>query len=151
MKTFKISSDFHIKTCQSCWNSLVPCFRKKLFFLKDISAMNNEQIISVLPTAWKVSNYGVISGLYFPVSGLNTRKYGPEITPYLDTFHTVPGFENNHQKQPRFYISKFLYSILLVVFPVSIVKYFIETEKQTNFALYFSVDVSFTIFFHKNY
>ena len=27
--------------------------------------------------------------LYFPVIGLNTRKYRPEITPYLDTFHAV--------------------------------------------------------------
>ena len=53
-------------------------------------------------TAWKMSKYGVISGPYFPVFGLNTeiygvisvfnlntRKYGPEITPYLDTFHAV--------------------------------------------------------------
>ena len=28
-------------------------------------------------------------GPYFPVFGLNTVKYGPEITPYLDTFHAV--------------------------------------------------------------
>ena len=53
-------------------------------------------------TAWKVSKYGVVSGPYFPVFGLNTEiysvnlvcnpntgKYGPEITPYLDTFHAV--------------------------------------------------------------
>ena len=40
-------------------------------------------------TVWKASKYGVISGPYFPVFGLNTRKYGPEITPYLDTFHVV--------------------------------------------------------------
>ena len=42
--------------------------------------------------------YGVISGPYFPVFGLNTEiyifspntgKYGPGITPYLDTFHAV--------------------------------------------------------------
>ena len=26
---------------------------------------------------------------YFPVFSLNTRKYGPEKTPYLDTFHAV--------------------------------------------------------------
>ena len=32
---------------------------------------------------------GVISGPYFPVFGLNTGKHGPEITPYLDTFHAV--------------------------------------------------------------
>ena len=39
-------------------------------------------------TAWKLSKYGIISGPYFPVFGLNTEKYGPEITPYLDT-HTI--------------------------------------------------------------
>ena len=37
----------------------------------------------------EVSKYRVISGQYFPVFGLNTGKYGPEITPYLDTFHVV--------------------------------------------------------------
>ena len=39
-----------------------------------------------------MSKYGVISGSYFPVFGgfsPNTGKYGPEITPYLDTFHVV--------------------------------------------------------------
>ena len=40
-------------------------------------------------TAWNVSKYGVISGLYSSVFGLNTGKYEPEITPYLDTFHAV--------------------------------------------------------------
>ena len=30
-------------------------------------------------TAWKVSKYAVISGPYFPVFGLNTGNYGPEI------------------------------------------------------------------------
>ena len=52
-----------------------------------------------------MSRYGVFSGPYFPVFGLNTeiytvnlriqskyRKYGPEKTPYLDTFHTVSVF-----------------------------------------------------------
>ena len=43
--------------------------------------------------------YGVFPGLYFPACGLNTvrysvfspnaGKYGPEKTPYLDTFHAV--------------------------------------------------------------
>ena len=37
----------------------------------------------------EVSKYGVISGPYFPVFGLNTGKYGSEKTPYLDTFHAV--------------------------------------------------------------
>ena len=33
-------------------------------------------------TSSKVSKYGVFSGP-------NTKKYGPEKTPYLDTFHAV--------------------------------------------------------------
>ena len=37
----------------------------------------------------KVSKYEVFSGRYVPVFGLNTGKYGPEKTPYLDTFHAV--------------------------------------------------------------
>ena len=37
----------------------------------------------------KVSKDGVFSGPYFPVFSLNARKYGPEKTPYLDTFHAV--------------------------------------------------------------
>ena len=58
--------------------------------------------VSVATTAWKVSKYGVNSGPCFLVFGLNTeiysvnlriqskyRKYGPEITPYLDTFHAA--------------------------------------------------------------
>ena len=40
-------------------------------------------------TAWKVSKYGVIYGSYFPAANLKTGKYGPEIAPYLDTFHAV--------------------------------------------------------------
>ena len=40
-------------------------------------------------TAWRVSKYGLFSGLYFPVFGLNTEKWGPEKTSYLDNFHTV--------------------------------------------------------------
>ena len=40
-------------------------------------------------TVSKVSIYEVFSGSYFPLFGLNTGKYGPEITPYLDIFHAV--------------------------------------------------------------
>ena len=36
-----------------------------------------------------MSKYGVFSGPYFPAFGLNTEKYGPENTPYLDNFHAV--------------------------------------------------------------
>ena len=62
-----------------------------------------------LSTSRKVPKYRVISGPNFPVLGLNTewvirieakyRKYGPEITPYLNTFHTVIfTLENNLNK-----------------------------------------------------
>ena len=33
----------------------------------------------------KVSKYGVFSGPYFPVFSLNSGKYGPGKTPYLDS------------------------------------------------------------------
>ena len=36
-----------------------------------------------------MSKHGVFSGPYFPVFSLNTGKYGPKITQYLDTFHAV--------------------------------------------------------------
>ena len=38
-----------------------------------------------------MSKYGFISGPYFPVFGLDTGKYGPEVTPYLDNFQAVKG------------------------------------------------------------
>ena len=38
---------------------------------------------------YTLREYGVLSGLYFPVFGLNTGKYGPEETPYSNTFHAV--------------------------------------------------------------
>ena len=45
-----------------------------------------------------MSKYGVFSGPYFPVFGLNTGKYGPEKTPYLDTFYTDPFVRNKQYK-----------------------------------------------------
>ena len=47
-------------------------------------------------STWKVSKYGVLSGPCFPVFGLNTRKYGPEITPYFETFHVVKWSRSSH-------------------------------------------------------
>ena len=38
--------------------------------------------VSMDITAWKVSKYGIFSGPHFPV-------FGPEKTPYLDTFQAV--------------------------------------------------------------
>ena len=36
-----------------------------------------------------VSKNGILSGPWFPAFALNTGKYRPETTPYLDTFHAV--------------------------------------------------------------
>ena len=49
--------------------------------------INNEEVSSAKSfTASKVSKYGVFSGLYFPVFGLDAGNYGLEKTPYLDIF-----------------------------------------------------------------
>ena len=45
--------------------------------------------VGLIVTAWKVPKYGVFFGPYLPAFGMNAGKYGPENTPYLDTFHTV--------------------------------------------------------------
>ena len=70
---------------------------------------------------WKVSKYGVISGLYFPVFGLNTEKDGPEITPYLDAFHAVMIIEqqtvSSKKKWMREKFKKKLIAILELVGP----------------------------------
>ena len=63
---------------------------------------NFECIFIAVITAWKVAKYGVFSGPFFPVFGLNmeltekisvfspnTGKYRPEKTLNLDTFHAV--------------------------------------------------------------
>ena len=73
-------------------------FNGKLFWrtwnqvkiLKNLQPRVNSYEVKIpINTAWKVSKYGVSSGPYFPVFALNTEKYGPEKTPYLDTFHAV--------------------------------------------------------------
>ena len=57
-------------------------------------------------TVWKKSKYGVFSGSYFPVYGLDTEKYGPEETPYLDSFHAV--------NAPSKKIDRFLLNLLKI-------------------------------------
>ena len=65
-----------------------------------IRNMNNllNILVKLYYTAPRVSKYGVFSGPYFPVFGLNspnTGKCGPEKTSYLDTFYTVLEFDKN--------------------------------------------------------
>ena len=52
-------------------------------------------------TVWNVSKYGIFSGPYFPA-------FGPEKTPYLDTFHAV----QNSKRNPPISVS----SLLLLTF-----------------------------------
>ena len=73
------------------------------------------KLISFLLTAWKVSKYGVISGLCFPVFSPNKGKYGPEITRYLDTFHAVSGLNNINLKSYFMYRSSKFGSAVVVV------------------------------------
>ena len=42
---------------------------------------------SLLQCVKSVQIQSFFSGQYFPVFGMNTGKYGPEKTLYLDTFH----------------------------------------------------------------
>ena len=42
-----------------------------------------------------MSIYGNFSGPFFPVFGLNTGKFGPEKTLYLNTFHAVEALLND--------------------------------------------------------
>ena len=58
--------------------------------------------MAIVCTERKGSKYGVFSGPYFPKFGLNTGKYGPEKTPYLDTFHAVMRFKQ--KKHPSYSI-----------------------------------------------
>ena len=44
-------------------------------------------VVVTLREKWLNTKF--FSGQYFPVFGLNRVKYGPEKTPYLDTFQAV--------------------------------------------------------------
>ena len=59
-----------------------------------------------------MSKYGVISSPYFPVFGLNTGKYGPEITAYLDTFHAVCTITGSFQRHIQNFVKHFRWSDL---------------------------------------
>ena len=72
---------------QTISHELRHIYQITILFLRNLC--HTYVLITLLDTAWKESKYGVISGPYFAVFDLNTVKYGPEITPYLDSFHVV--------------------------------------------------------------
>ena len=54
---------------------------KQVFLFSSLNKKHNHCVKSVQMRSF--------SGPYFPVFSANTEKYGPEKTPYLDTFHAV--------------------------------------------------------------
>ena len=73
----------------NCWINVYYAKSKRLLDWLFWSKNSNYQFELKFGTSWKVSKYGVISGPYFPVFGMSTGKYESEVTPYLDTFHSV--------------------------------------------------------------
>ena len=101
----KLFSPFFYYIVAVClfWNvcsTISDAAQKMKFSVKDFFS-KCEQIHSFLcallfiGTAWKVSEYGVFSGPYFPVFELNTGKYRPKITRYLDTFHAMRALQES--------------------------------------------------------
>ena len=80
-----------------------------------------------------MSKYGVISGLYFPVFGLNTKIYEvePEITPYLDIFHAVRVSEFE-----AYYVSLSA-NILFVLFQIQTLVFFLSKYVKNGNILHF--------------
>ena len=84
--------------------SLIWCIKTTFsnFFLSSFSGFMNSNNFTVTIdiqvsrpfTVWKVSKYGVFSGLYFPTFGLDTERYS--ISPY-----SVWMRENTEQKKLR--------------------------------------------------
>ena len=54
-----------------------------------------------------MSKYGIFSGPCLPVSSPNTGKYGPEKSPYSETFHVVIG-----DKKDKKWTSLYLHPVI---------------------------------------
>ena len=81
-------SDFDklIATIQKVKHEKVP---PKIIQYRDYKIFDSTRFFEKLSTAWKVSKYGVFFTPYLSVFSPNAGEYGPEKTPYLDTFHAV--------------------------------------------------------------
>ena len=67
-----------------------------------------------------MSKYGSFSGQYFSVFGLNTGKYGPKKTPYLDIFHAVSINKN--------YLVVRIFTDITSCLPVTVITAFIKNQ-----------------------
>ena len=92
-----------------------------------------------------MSIYGVFSGPHFPVYSPNTRKNGPEKTPYLDTFHALKKktLSNWEQLVEYSYFFFFEETTAMAVFRIQETKfkYTLLFYKQRNFFKAASVSV----------
>ena len=52
-------------------------------------------------TAWKLSKYGVISGTYFPIFGLNTERYSVSLRIQSISLYSVRIQENTNQNETQ--------------------------------------------------
>ena len=70
--------------------SLLRVARLRVLLVFSSHALSRGSVLFLeTSTGLKVFKYGVISGAYFPVFGLNAEKYRPEKSPCLDTFHAM--------------------------------------------------------------
>ena len=83
----------HLLGCNSCLPTSVGGLRTYKFATLKLQVYEKykKDNMKKITKSLREKCYGVISGPCFPVFRLNTGKYGPEITPYLDTFHAVNG------------------------------------------------------------
>ena len=94
-----------------------------------------------------MSKCGVFSGPYFPALGLNTeRYYGPEITPYLDTFHAVGSPSKPCWFRGRLYGSRYIGQRIYRLTDITFSMYLYERTKVIS---RFSWDFTWALFFHK--
>ena len=91
LRTSKLSDQNDICMCTTEWynenirkahDHIGLAFQKR-YFMTLLKWDSVTDIFLELLTAWKMSKYGVLSGLYFPAFGLDMEK-----TPYLNTFHS---------------------------------------------------------------
>ena len=71
---FHVICFFHMLHKEDDWFYSLNCDINALSKLNKLAEYSGLQ-----STAWKVSKYGVISGPYFPVFGMNRERYNAEL------------------------------------------------------------------------
>ena len=90
-----------------------------------------------------------IGSHFWSVFSPNTGKYGPEIIPYLDTFHAVKVY-GIHEYENHFFINKNLRNLensQNLNFPYFTLTYFKVKRISTLALIYFDLFIFFSFFF----